>query len=455
MGSKRVGAITLTLVLTFTLAAGPLMAANPGYDKGFADGKTFGMRAGQKKGFDDGYKKGLEDGHTKGMADAEAGIDNPNLPAPGQLPEATPPAPPAPPVQQPTEPTPPAPPAEEPPAQEPPAEEPPAEEQPPAEEPPAEEATEEEVGPKTQGTVKASRICGESLTEEALRLYPDLLPQAPSLEGVAEDVVVDPAGGQKDIAGTLVGENGLITDEDLEYSTEYSKGFALGYLEGYKTTYNAAHDEGYPKGYAEGYAKGQKEYKDLHYGADGQLLTPEQQYKKGRALLMQEKWEQAITRFNLVAAAGYDNEWVDDALYWKAWACYNTKQFMRAIKTVSQMMEILSDSELADDALYCKGMCYEYLQTGGFLGIGQKKHYLEAAECFYNLIAGYPSSPIVPNAYFKLGYNYERLKDKKAAIKAYRVVLSQYPNSSVAFKAQRRLHALGALTPEEALPEGR
>ena len=118
-------------------------------------------------------------------------------------------------------------------------------------------------------------------------------------------------------------------------------------------------------------------------------------------------------------------------------------------------MEILSDSELADDALYCKGMCYEYLQTGGFLGMGQKKHYLEAAECFYNLIACYPSSPIVPNAYFKLGFNYERLKDKTAAIKAYRVILTQYPNSSVAFKAQRRLHALGALQPEEALPEGR
>ena len=103
------------------------------------------------------------------------------------------------------------------------------------------------------------------------------------------------------------------------------------------------------------------------------------------------------------------------------------------------MIEILSDSSLADDALYCKGMCYEYLETGGFLGMGQKKYYIEAAECFYTLIARYPDSQIIAPAYYRLGFNYERLKDKVAAIKAYKVIVESYPDSSVAFKAQRRL----------------
>ena len=456
---QRVGRIYCIFLLALFLAVGTASAANPGYDKGYADGKAFGMRKGEKKGYDDGFKKGSEDGHSKGMADAEAGIDN-GTPPPAPNAEAPPPEDVAVPqskldVEEGTET--PAPAQETPePAQETPT---PTQGTPaPTQGTPAptqetgvssEEMTDNDGSPPSEGKVKSSTISssdyhGESLSEEALRLYPDLLPKAPSLEGVSEEVVSDPPEQRTDIAGALVGENGLIDDEDIAYGTEYSKGFALGYLEGYKLTYSQAYDKGYEKGFAEGYEKGQLEYKELHYGADGELLTPQEQYAKGRSLLMQEKWEDGITRFNLVVEAGYDNEWVDDALYWKAWACYNTEQFSRAINTVSQMLEVLSDSDLADDALYCKGMCYEYLQTGGFLGIGVKKHYLEAAECFYNVIACYPSSPIVPNAYYKLGYNYERLGDEKAAIKAYRVILSQYPNSTVAFKAQRRLHALGA-----------
>jgi len=430
------GILCLTVVLTCSLAAGPLLAGTPAYDKGFADGKTFGARSGQKKGYADGYQQGLDDGHKKGMADAEAGMDDPAPPVPPTPPADEPPAVEPPAVEPPAV----EPPADEPPAVEPPAVEPPADE-PPADEPPAEEPPVSE--PPADETTGRASLSAETLTEEALRTYPHLLPRAPSLEGLTDEVVTDPAD-DKGLVDGLIGGNGIISDEDLAYSTDYSKGFALGYLEGYKQTYASARDEGYQKGYAEGYQKGKLEFQGLHYGADGQPLTAEQQYRKGRALLMQEKWEDAITRFDLVAATGFDNEWVDDALYWKAWACYNTKQFVRAIKTVSQMLEILSDSELADDALYCQGMSYEYLQSGGFLGMGAKKHYVEAAECFYTLIARYPSSPIIPNAYFRLGFNYERLRDKKAAVKAYRVIMTQYPNSSVAFKATQRLKALGA-----------
>lgn len=414
MFSRNLIKFQLLILAIFLVTSTGLFAATEAYDKGFADGKAFGQRTGQKKGEKNGHAKGLAEGHKKGMADAESGTV---LPAPAAsnagndvaeqentLPSIEPVEVPEPvaipePLQQDTE-------------------------------------TEETELPDADSDEGAT---SETLTEKALRTYPDLLPQAPSLDGVSDTVVSEPVTGIAQMAMNAAAGKGLIGDAELEYSTEYSKGFALGYLAGYKETYTAAEDAGYDKGYAEGYKKGQEEYKQLHYNADGQVLTAEQQYKIGRKLLMNEKYEDSIVRFDLVADGGYDNEFMDDALYWKSWACYNTGQFKRAIKTVSQMLEILSDSSLADDALYCKGMCYEYLETGGFLGMGQKKHYIEAAECFYTLIARYPDSPIIAAAYFRLGYNYERLKDKQAAIKAYQVIVNNYPDSSVAFKAQRRL----------------
>jgi len=406
MRTLRTRALALAVAFVFFGSlAGPAMAASAAFDKGKADGLTFGKRAGSKKGFKDGHSKGYEDGHAKGMSDAEDGMNNP---APQALPD--PPPPPAPPVQDPA-PEPalalPAPPAEDP--------------------APAQEPTKETI------TTKGS----ESPTEEALRLYPNLLPKAPDLEGTAPELATDPTASTQALGG-------LISDENIVTGTEYSKGFALGYMEGYKLTHSQGYDEGYEKGYAEGYAKGHAKFKELHYDANGNLLTPEQQYKKGRALLLQDKVDDGLVRFDLVLAGGHDGEWADDALYWKAWALYNTRQFSRAIKTCTDLAKTCPDSELSDDGLYCKGQCFEYLTTGGLLGIGSKKHYEDAAECFYNLVAMYPESNIVPFAYFRLGFNYERLKDKKAAIEAYTVVATQYQHSEMAFRAIRRLQRLGA-----------
>jgi TolA-binding protein len=406
MFSSKIHSVQILIVAACLVLAPCAFAASEAYNKGFEDGKAFGMRTGKSKGEKAGYKKGFDEGRKKGLADAESGTV---LPAPEASPQ---PAAEIPEPEVPADIPVPEPPVDEAPAEEPVSEETPA---------PAEEGTES----------------GAELTEKALSLYPDLLPQAPSLEGVSDEVTTDPS--VTTLAGEAAAGKALIGDAELEYSTEYSKGFAIGYLEGYKNAYGPAEDEGYDKGYPEGYKKGQDEYKQLHYNANGEVLTAEQQYKIGRKFLMNEKYEDAIVRFDLVADSGYDNEWMDDALYWKAWACYNTGQFQRGIKAVSQMLEVVSDSSLLDDALYCKGMCYEYLETGGFLGMGKKKHYVEAAECFYTLIARYPDSQIIAEAYFRLGFNYERLRDKKAAIEAYTVVVEKYPNSSVAFKAQRRL----------------
>ena len=60
MGSKRVSAFALTLLLAFTVVTGPLFAANPGYDKGFATAKTLVYEPARKRASTMATKKVLK-----------------------------------------------------------------------------------------------------------------------------------------------------------------------------------------------------------------------------------------------------------------------------------------------------------------------------------------------------------------------------------------------------------
>ena len=46
-------------------------------------------------------------------------------------------------------------------------------------------------------------------------------------------------------------------------------------------------------------------------------------------------------------------------------------------------------------------------------------------------------------AWYRLGWCYEKMKDKRAAITAYKTVLDSFPGTSAAFKAKQRLLKLG------------
>jgi TolA-binding protein len=58
------------------------------------------------------------------------------------------------------------------------------------------------------------------------------------------------------------------------------------------------------------------------------------------------------------------------------------------------------------------------------------------------VIADYPQSPQVPEAYFKLGASFERLNQVDAAKKAYDTVMKDYPNTAEASLARQALERL-------------
>jgi tol-pal system protein YbgF len=66
----------------------------------------------------------------------------------------------------------------------------------------------------------------------------------------------------------------------------------------------------------------------------------------------------------------------------------------------------------------------------------------DAVAAYDRVIANYPRSGSVPQAYYKRGQAYERLGDRDRARQSYETVIKEYPNSDPANLAQQRLNTL-------------
>lgn len=86
------------------------------------------------------------------------------------------------------------------------------------------------------------------------------------------------------------------------------------------------------------------------------------------------------------------------------------------------------DHSLADNAMYWLGECY--------YSSGQ---YAKAVTVFKNLVKAYPKAEKVPDALLKTGYSYLSMDDTNRAHHYLKLVLTQYPFSPAAEKAQEKL----------------
>ena len=85
------------------------------------------------------------------------------------------------------------------------------------------------------------------------------------------------------------------------------------------------------------------------------------------------------------------------------------------------------DHSLADNAMYWLGECY--------YSSGQ---YAKAVTVFKNLVNAYPKAEKVPDALLKTGYSYLSMDDINRAHHYLKLVLTQYPFSPAAEKAQEK-----------------
>jgi tol-pal system protein YbgF len=95
---------------------------------------------------------------------------------------------------------------------------------------------------------------------------------------------------------------------------------------------------------------------------------------------------------------------------------------------LSDFVKEFPDHKLADNAMYWLGECS--YTTG---------HYEQAAKIFKTLVQTYPKGQKVPDALLKTGYSYISIDDVSQANHYFKQVITRYPFSPAADKAQKKL----------------
>lgn len=121
--------------------------------------------------------------------------------------------------------------------------------------------------------------------------------------------------------------------------------------------------------------------------------SPEQQYNKARNLLLEGSPDQALDLFNTFLAANPDHKLAENAMYWAGECHYTTHR------------------------------------------------YKDAVQVFQALVQHYPRGVKVPDALLKTAYCYLSLNDDNRAHHYLKQVVTRYPFSTAAEKAQEKLNA--------------
>lgn len=103
----------------------------------------------------------------------------------------------------------------------------------------------------------------------------------------------------------------------------------------------------------------------------------------------------------------------------------STSDLQERIRGLREILERYPDCNLADDVQYSIGRAYMLL-----------RQYPEAKKEFDILLIKHPRSPCIAKYYFNTGKFYIRQKKFEEAIKVYRKLLNEYPDSYLAPEAQ-------------------
>jgi tol-pal system protein YbgF len=114
-----------------------------------------------------------------------------------------------------------------------------------------------------------------------------------------------------------------------------------------------------------------------------------------------------------------------------AYRAYLNKRYEEALDKFSEFVRDNPNNEYADNALFWRGECY--LATSNFLkAIGE----------FERVVRRYPKSEKVPAGLYRIGFVYDHLHDRHKALEYYYKVVDKYPSTDAAKRASNRVSML-------------
>jgi tol-pal system protein YbgF len=123
-------------------------------------------------------------------------------------------------------------------------------------------------------------------------------------------------------------------------------------------------------------------------------------------------------------------------IYQSAYRDYQRGNYDLARAGFEQFLDLVPQSDLADNAAYWIGECF----------FAQKKH-RDAIAWFDQVINDYSGSDKVPSALLKKGFAYIEMGERAQGIVQLQYVIHEHPRSSEADIARQRLAAMGIQTP--------
>ena len=117
-------------------------------------------------------------------------------------------------------------------------------------------------------------------------------------------------------------------------------------------------------------------------------------------------------------------------LFQQAYADYVVGNYSLAVQGFQAYLDSFPKGAQAHEA---------QLYAGESLALDKKD--MEAVAAYNRVIANYPGSPSVPQAYYKRGMSFERLGEAARARESYEAVIKQFPDTPQAVLAKQRLES--------------
>lgn len=171
--------------------------------------------------------------------------------------------------------------------------------------------------------------------------------------------------------------------------------------------------------------------------------TAEERFAAGKQLFDEGDYFEAIQQFDIVKLQYQGSSVSDQAQYFTGMARYKREEYRLAAYDFELLIRNYPSSPLVPDAYFMSAECYVGLSPDSQRDQSSTQHALESLQTFIEL---YPASPRVPEAQkeqaalieklarkeYETALLYERMDDFKAAQIYYDRVLDQYYNTSFA-----------------------
>lgn len=122
-------------------------------------------------------------------------------------------------------------------------------------------------------------------------------------------------------------------------------------------------------------------------------------------------------------------------LFQSAYRMYTNRQYLPALEQFSSFVQKYPAHDYADNGIFWRGECF--LAMGNlFKAIGE----------FERLMGRYPDSEKIPSCLYRIGFVYDKLRDREKAVEYYFRVVDKYPGSDAARRASRRVAEIDVKT---------